>query len=47
MKRFRWRANLMYKKAHRSTAGNIFLGIFPVLLGFLFFFPVLFMFSNS
>lgn len=35
------------KKAKRSLAGNIFLGLFLTIVGCLFFFPVLYMISNS
>ena len=35
------------KKAKRSVGGNIVLGVFLASLGFLFFFPVLYMISQS
>lgn len=35
------------RKSSRSFGGNVLMGIFMGLTGFLFFFPVLFMFNNS
>lgn len=35
------------RKSSRSFAGNVLLGLFLAVMGFLFFFPVLYMFNNA